>query len=293
LWALRSTTPPTPTSHEETITLPAFNFGQPQETVDVGVFGGSGFYNFLPDARTIQVETPYGCPSDAITVGTIGGKKVAFLPRHGRQHTLPPHKINYRANVWAFKALGAKWVISPCAAGSLQKDVKPGDFVICDQFVDRTSGRADTFYDGPLTTHVSAADPFCPILRRLAIETARELGITVHDTGTVVVIQGPRFSTRAESQWFKQMGWEVINMTQYPEVHLVKELEMNPLNISLITDYDCGVEGIPPVSHESVIEVFNQNNEKLRNLLFKLIEKIPTSHTCDGFSNALATARHG
>ena len=163
--------------------------------------------------------------------------------------------------------------------------------MICDQFVDRTSGRADTFYDGPLTTHVSAADPFCPQLRKLAIETAKELGITIHETGTVVVIQGPRFSTRAESQWFKSMGWEVINMTQYPEVHLVKELEMNPLNISLITDYDCGVDGIPPVSHESVIAVFNENNEKLRNLLFKLIEKIPQDNRCEGFSNALASAR--
>jgi 5'-methylthioadenosine phosphorylase len=271
--------------------MPAFNFATSADHADVGVFGGSGFYNLLTDARTVQIETPYGSPSDAITLGTIGGKTVAFLPRHGRNHTLPPHKINYRANVWAFKSLGIKWVISPCAAGSLQKNVKPGDFVICDQFVDRTSGRADTFYDGPLTTHVSAADPFCPQLRKLAIETAKELGITVHETGTVVVIQGPRFSTRAESQWFRQMGWEVINMTQYPEVHLVKELEMNPLNISLITDYDCGVGGIAPVSHESVIEVFTQNNEKLRNLLFGLIAKIPADATCEGFSNALASAR--
>jgi 5'-methylthioadenosine phosphorylase len=271
--------------------MPAFNFGPSIESATVGVFGGSGFYDFLTDTRTIQVETPYGCPSDAITLGTIAGKTVAFLPRHGRNHSLPPHKINYRANVWAFKSLGIKWVISPCAAGSLQKDVKPGDFVICDQFVDRTSGRADTFYDGPLTTHVSAADPFCPILRKLAIETGKELGITIHETGTVVVIQGPRFSTRAESQWFKQMGWEVINMTQYPEVHLVKELEMNPLNISLITDYDCGVDGIDPVSHESVIEVFTQNNHKLKELLFGLIAKIPENATCNGFSNALASAR--
>lgn len=275
--------------------MPAFNFDQPnaERRAEIGVFGGSGFYSFVENPTTIQVETPYGSPSSAITLGTVGGKKVAFLPRHGSDHSLPPHKINYRANVWAFKSLGITRVISPCAAGSLQANVKPGDFVICDQFVDRTSGRADTFFDGPITTHVSAADPFSEPLRRLAIDAAKELGITVHETGTVVVIQGPRFSTRAESQWFKQMGWEVINMTQYPEVHLVKELEMASINISLITDYDCGVDGIPPVSHESVIEVFNQNNDKLRKLLFTLIERMPSDTVETGQTHILTGARMG
>jgi len=275
--------------------MPAFTFDQPntERRAEIGVFGGSGFYSFVENPTTIQVETPYGSPSSAITLGTVGGKKVAFLPRHGADHSLPPHKINYRANVWAFKSLGITRVISPCAAGSLQANVKPGDFVICDQFVDRTSGRADTFFDGPITTHVSAADPFSEPLRRLAIDAAKELGITVHETGTVVVIQGPRFSTRAESQWFKQMGWEVINMTQYPEVHLVKELEMASINISLITDYDCGVDGIPPVSHESVIEVFNQNNDKLRKLLFTLIERMPSDTVETGQTHILTGARMG
>ena len=275
--------------------MPPFSFSSNPADVqaEVGVFGGSGFYNFLTDAKEISVDTPYGAPSDVITIGTIAGKKVAFLPRHGRNHHLPPHKINYRANVWAFKALGITRVISPCAAGSLQKEIKPGSFVICDQYVDRTSGRADTFFDGPVTTHVSAADPFSPELRKLVLQAAKDCKIEIHDGGTVVVIQGPRFSTRAESQWFRSYGWEVINMTQYPEVHLVKELEMDPLNISLITDYDTGVDGVPPVSHEEVVKVFNDNNEKLRKLLFRLIELIPGDRNSHSFSNVLVGARLG
>ena len=276
--------------------MPPFSFGpatgdEPQ--AEIGVFGGSGFYNFLPDVQEITVDTPYGSPSDKIMIGTVAGKKVAFLPRHGRHHHLPPHKINYRANVCAFKALGITRVISPCAAGSLQKEIAPGHFVVCDQYVDRTSGRVQTFFDGPVTTHVSAADPFSPELRKLAVQAAKECGIKVHEKGTIVVIEGPRFSTRAESQWFRSHGWEVINMTQFPEVHLVKELEMDPVNISLITDYDTGVDGVPPVSHEEVVKVFNDNNEKLKNLLFKLIELIPGDRNSHSFSNVLVGARLG
>ena len=274
--------------------MPAFNFVESLERqAEIGVFGGSGFYQFLTDAESVQVETPYGCPSGPITIGTISGKRVAFLPRHGSEHTLPPHKINYRANVWAFKSLGITKVISPCAAGSLQTHIKPGDFVICDQYVDRTSGRADTFFDGPITTHVSAADPFDDTLRTLALESARENSIDIHERGTVVVIQGPRFSTRAESKWYRDQGWEVINMTQYPEVHLVRELEMAPLNISLITDYDTGVEGVPPVSHENVVKVFTENNDKLRRLLLTLIEKIPADTIASGSIKSLEHARMG
>jgi 5'-methylthioadenosine phosphorylase len=249
-----------------------------EKVADIGVFGGSGFYDLLSDAEQRTIETPYGCPSDKVTLGVIAGKRVAFLPRHGKDHTLPPHKINYRANVWAFKSLGIDRVISPCAAGSLQKHVEPGSFVFCDQYVDRTSARIDTFYDGPITTHVSAADPFCPEMREHGIAAAKHVGIPHHERGTVVVIQGPRFSTRSESKWFRDQGWEVINMTQYPEVHLVKELEMASLNISLITDYDTGVDGIAPVSHESVLEVFKTNNAKLKQLLFRLIETLPVDH---------------
>jgi 5'-methylthioadenosine phosphorylase len=210
---------------------------------EVGVFGGSGFYSFLEDVEEIEVETPYGKPSAKLTVGEIGGKQVAFLPRHGSDHQLPPHEIPYRANVWAMRELGVRRLIGPNASGALKADLELGEFVVCDQFVDRTSGRVDTFYDGPETTHVSAADPYCPELRRLLVDTAAELGIKVRDGGTVVVIQGPRFSTRAESKWFQAMGWDTINMTAYPEGYLARELELCYANISMVTDHDVGVDG--------------------------------------------------
>src|SRR6478735_10914159 len=176
-------------------------------SAEIGVFGGSGFYSFLDDAEDVVVDTPYGPTSDRFVIGDVGGKRVAFMPRHGRHHNLPPHAIPYRANLWAMKELGVRRVIGPCASGSLAKDLPPGTFVVCDQFVDRTSGRADTFYDGPVTTHVSSADPYCPDLRSVLLETGREQGLDIRDGGTVVVIQGPRFSTRAESKWFSAMGW--------------------------------------------------------------------------------------
>ncbi|MDI6869845.1 MAG: S-methyl-5'-thioadenosine phosphorylase [Bacillota bacterium] len=245
---------------------------------DIGVFGGSGFYGLLEEVEEVWVETPYGAPSDKIAVARAGEKRVAFLPRHGKDHRFPPHMINYRANVWAMHALGVKRLIGPCAAGSLQPHVKPGEFVVTDQFVNRTWGRKDTFYDGPLTYHVGGADPYCPELRRIAIEAARAEGIPVHERGTVVVVQGPRFSTRAESKEFARNGWEVINMTQYPEVILARELGICYANIALITDYDVGLEGHPdvePVTHEAVLKVFAENNAKLRGLLFRMFDLIP------------------
>ncbi len=267
-------------------------FKKPSKTADIGVFGGSGFYKFIDIQDEITVETPYGSPSDSIVLGEIAGKTVAFLPRHGRHHTLPPQSINYRANVWAMKALGVSRLISPCAAGSLQRHVEPGDFVICDQFVNKTYNRKDTFYDGPITTHVSPADPYCPELRDLAIKTANNVGIKVHETGTIVVVQGPRFSTKAESKFFTSMGWEVINMTQYPEVYLAREMELCTLNISLITDYDSGLVGdVEPVNSSEVIKVFNANNEKLRTLLFALIEQIPAERLNCECPNVLEHSR--
>lgn len=261
------------------------------ERVEVGVFGGSGFYSFLSDVREVAVETPYGDPSAPVAIGEVGGRTVAFLPRHGTKHELPPHMINYRANVWALHELGVTRVIGPCAAGSLKADVKPGDFVVSDQLVDRTTGRTDTFYDGPVTTHVSFADPYCPELRALAIGTAHARDIAVHERGTVVAVQGPRFSTRAESKWYQEAGWEVINMTQYPEAYLARELEMCYVNIALITDYDVGVAGeTEAVTHEEVLRVFNANNEKLRGLLFGLIPGIPSRRSCP-CSTALQGAR--
>jgi 5'-methylthioadenosine phosphorylase len=248
--------------------------------VEIGVFGGSGFYSLLDSAEEYRVNTPYGAPSSPVMVGEIAGRSVAFLPRHGKDHQLPPHKINYRANLWAMKELGVSRIIGPNACGSLQAHVKPGDFVICDQFVDRTWGRIDTFYDGPITTHVSSADPYCPTMRAVAVEKANELGIRVHPSGTVVVIQGPRFSTRAESRWFASQGWEVINMTQYPECYLARELEICYCNISLITDHDAGAEGAEPVSNDEVVRVFAANNERLRDLLYAMVPALPAERPC-------------
>ena len=246
-----------------------------EDIADIGVFGGSGFYKFLENTEQFTISTPYGAPSDKITVGKIGNKRVAFLPRHGADHKILPHQINYRANVWAMKKIGVKKVICPCAAGSLQKHIEPGHFVICDQFVNKTWGRSDTFFEGPEVKHISPADPYCPKLSKLAVDVAKELGIPVHDKGTILVVQGPRFSTKAESKYFTAQGWEVINMTQYPEAYLVKELEMDPVNISLITDYDAGlVSDVEPVTMEEVYRVFNENNEKLKKLLFTMIERI-------------------
>ncbi|MGH7706449.1 MAG: S-methyl-5'-thioadenosine phosphorylase [Vulcanimicrobiaceae bacterium] len=263
------------------------------ERAEIGVFGGSGFYSLLEDAREIAVETPYGAPTDRIAIGEIAGKRVAFLPRHGKDHRYPPHAINYRANLWAMKQLGVTRIIGPTACGSLKAGVKPGDMVVADQLVDRTNGRKDTFYDGPITTHISFADPYCPQLRPLAIDALRRLSITTHERGTIVVIQGPRFSTRSESKWFSSAGWEVINMTQYPEVYLARELEICYVNISLITDYDVGLEGqsgIEPVSHAAVIKVFASNNERVKAAILKIVEAIPAERTCT-CGAALAGAR--
>lgn len=252
-----------------------------KESAEIGVFGGSGFYSLLEGARESWIETPYGMPSDRVAVGEIAGKRVAFLARHGADHRYPPQSINYRANLWAMKELGVTRIIGPTACGSLKREVKPGDMVVADQVVDRTNGRKDTFYDGPITTHVSFADPYCPQMRGIAIEALCSTGVTTHERGTVVVIQGPRFSTRSESRWFQDAGWEVINMTQYPECYLARELEICYVNISLITDYDVGVDGSAPVSHEEVLKVFASNNERVKQAIFKIIEATPAQRSCE------------
>lgn len=259
--------------------------------IRIGVFGGSGFYALFESALdTVAVHTPYGAPSDSVTIGTIADVPVAFIPRHGRQHIFPPHQINYRANLWAMSQLGVTRILGPNAAGSLQPSVRPGDFVICDQFVDRTTGRAATFYDGPRVVHISTADPYCPELRMQAASSARDLGIEVHESGTVVVIQGPRFSTRAESHWFSRQGWQVVNMTQYPEVALARELGMCYVNISLITDFDAGLDQEEGVEVTDILQVMAANNDRLRALIQRLVPRIPVQRSCscaDALSNAV------
>ena len=259
---------------------------------EIGVFGGSGFYSLLEDVKEVKVDTPYGPPSDNVMLATVSGRKVAFLPRHGRTHTIPPHMLNYRANVWAMHKLGVKAIISPCACGSLQKHIEPGHFLLSDQFVDRTKGRKDTFYDGPITTHVSPADMYSKEMRDIAEEVIKSHGITCHNGGTVVVIQGPRFSTKAESIWFTKMGWEIINMTQYPEGYLCHELGMAVLNIALVTDYDSGVVAdAEAVTAHSVLEVFQQNAENARKVVLDLISKLPEDLDALGSKSSLPFTR--
>ncbi|MGD9129159.1 MAG: S-methyl-5'-thioadenosine phosphorylase [Candidatus Woesebacteria bacterium] len=250
---------------------------------DIGVIGGSGFYSLLDKAKSISIDTPYGPASDQFSIGKIADKTVAFLPRHGFDHRFPPHKIPYKANLFAFKQLGVKFIISPCASGSLKNEIKPGDFVICDQFVDRTKGREDTFYHGPKVAHIALDEPYCPYLRQIASTAAKKLKYPIHDQGTVVVINGPRFSSRAESEWFSNQGFAVINMTQYPEVVLARELEICFVNISLITDYDVGIKNNPDVkavSTDEVIKIFKKNNQKIRNMLVEIIKNINIKNDC-------------
>ena len=247
----------------------------------IGVFGGSGFYDLLDGASEVAIETPYGDPAAAYTVGTIGDVDVAFLPRHGAKHEYPPQAVNFRANVWGMKELGVSCVIGPCAVGSLQPEYQPGHFAVADQIVDRTSGRARTFFDGPEPVHLSFADPYCEDLRTLALESLGTVDATTHDGGTVVVIQGPRFSTRAESAFYASQGWELINMTQEPEVALCRELDMCYVNISVITDYDVGAVGErPPVTHEEVLRGFEASLGKLRQAIHHLVPSVNSQHDC-------------
>lgn len=243
----------------------------------IGVFGGTGFYKLLDEVEDVPVATPYGPPSAPVRVGRVEGTEVAFMPRHGDEHTLPPHRINYRANLWAMQEVGVRRIVGPAACGSLKPELAPGTFVICDQFLDRTQARESTFYDGPQTTHVSAADPFCTDLGDTLAASADALGIPVVRGGTVVVIQGPRFSTRAESRWFAAAGCDVVNMTQYPECWLARELELCYASIALVTDYDVGLEGSPevePVSTEVAFAALRENLDRLRDLLFHAIPRI-------------------
>lgn len=244
---------------------------------DIGIFSGSGMYSIkADDIRSVKVNTPYGAPSDKIDICEIEGKKVAFLPRHAKDHSIPPHKINYRANLWAMKELGVSRIIAPCACGSLVKEMKPGDFVITDQFVDRTKNRLDTFSEGPEVMHIASAYPYCPELREIAIESVKVNKARVHESGTIVVINGPRFSSKAESNWFAKMGWHTVNMTQYPEVVLAQELGICIVNPAMVTDYDAGLDGeVAEVSAQEVIKIFKQSTSVLHKILINIVKMIP------------------
>ncbi len=246
---------------------------------NIGIIGGTGAYDAgaFTHVRTVKIATPYGSPSAPIEVGRYQKVRLAFLPRHGKGHTIPPHLINYRANVWALHHLGVRRIISPCAVGSLKKDYKPGDFVFPDQFIDLTKRRESTFYDGGKTVHVSAADPFCPELRKLAARQAKKAGIAHHDAGAYLCIEGPRFSTRAESRMFRQFA-EIIGMTACPEAQLARELEMCYLSIAMVTDYDVWAE--KPVDFKGILKTLSENQAKSQAILGATLPMIPKERRC-------------
>jgi 5'-methylthioadenosine phosphorylase len=241
----------------------------------IGVIGGSGFYTFFDSgARTINLDTPFGEPSASVTVGGVGQHEVAFLPRHGANHQYPAHKVPYRANMWALRALGVRQVFAPCAVGSLTPELEPGAIVVPDQLVDRTRRRADTYFDSG-AAHVSFADPYCPTLRSAVTGLPG-----VVEGGTMVVIEGPRFSTRAESQWFAAAGFTLINMTGYPEAVLARELEICYATIALVTDLDAGIDAGAGVKVVDVIAEFEKNIEPFKKLVQEAVGQVPAEHTC-------------
>ncbi len=243
-------------------------------TAAIAVIGGSGFYTFLDDVEEVTINTPYGEPSAAVAVGDVAGRRVAFLPRHGAGHAFPPHKINYRANLWALASLGVRQVLAPCAVGGLRAEVAPGDLVVPDQLVDRTTARVQSFVEEG-AAHVPFADPYCPSLSQaLAAHGDVSLG------GTMVVVEGPRFSTRAESQHYAAQGWNLINMTGHPEAVLARELRLCYAPIALVTDMDAGVEAGAGVGQAEVFAMFARNIERLKTLLGETISTLTTGD-CD------------
>ncbi len=255
------------------------------QQAQIAIIGGSGFYDFFgPDAKEINIKTKFGKPSDKITIGEVFGKKVAFLPRHQRHHIIPPHKVPFKANLAALKELGVRTIIATSTSGSLKQKIRPNDFVICDQFIDRTKQRDDTFFHGPKVAHIEAAYPYCSELRKLAALQAKKLKYRVQPTGTVVIIEGPRFASVSESISYSKMDCDVINMTQYPEMVLAAELGICYVNISVVTDYDSGIyagKKVELVSVEQILTNFKKNNDRVKKLISEIIKNLPKERTCD------------
>ena len=247
---------------------------------EIAIIGGTGIYNteIISDKQTLDLETPYGKTSDSLTIGEFNDKKIVFLPRHGKKHSVPPHKINFRANIWALKEIGVKRIIAPCAVGSLRENMEPGHIAIPDQFIDRTKDRESTFYDQGTVAHISTADPFCPELRDLAISIGKKLDYDIHEKATQVCIEGPRFSTRAESNMFRNWGADTINMTLFPECVLARESQICYVAIATITDYDVWAE--TAVSHHEVLKTLENNVEKTSNIIQKIIPQINNDRNC-------------
>ena len=245
----------------------------------IGVVGGTGLYDFIQDAESLTIQTPYGAPSDALTRGTVGDTEVVFLPRHGREHQWPPHNIPYRANMWALRSLGVTQVLAPCAVGSLQPAIAPGSFVVPDQLVDRTTGRKQTFVESGMA-HVSFTHPYCDDLRAAVMAAGAELDIPITDGGTMVVIEGPRFGTRAESESYAALGWSLVNMTGHPEAVLAREQELCYAPVALVTDMDAGVAGGPVVTQSEAVRIFRENTDRMRHLVQAAAAGLPSERAC-------------
>ncbi|MDC0193355.1 S-methyl-5'-thioadenosine phosphorylase [Candidatus Nitrosopelagicus sp.] len=251
-----------------------------EETAEIGIFGGTGIYDsgLLKDSKEITIETPFGKTSDSITIGEFNGRKVAFMPRHGKKHTIPPHLINYKANIWAFKELGVKRIIAPSAVGSLKEELEPGHFALPSQFIDFTKSRKGTFSEDGRVIHISVADPFCPELQNIILDVVKEQDVKIHKDCTYVCIEGPRFSTKAESRFFRTTGADIIGMTLVPECQLAREAQICYASISTVTDYDVWAE--KPVTAKEVMETLSKNVKVAKTLLTVLIDKIPETKSC-------------
>jgi 5'-methylthioadenosine phosphorylase len=249
---------------------------------EIGVLGGSGFYSWLEGARPVPVETPFGPPSETPMVGEVAGRSVAFVPRHGRDHRLPPHRVNYRANLWALRALGVRQVLAPCAVGSLLPDLGPGSLVVPDQLIDRTWGREHTVYGGDSgpVVHVSFADPYCPRGRDAVGSAASAAGWSPRPDGTLVVVNGPRFSTRAESRWHAAAGGHVVGMTGLPEAAIARELALCYTSAAVVTDLDAGAETGAGVTHAEVMATFGRSVERLKTVLAAAVTELPSDDDC-------------
>ena len=250
------------------------------ETAEIGIFGGTGIYDsgLLKESKEITIDTPYGKTSDSITIGEFNGRKVAFMPRHGKKHTIPPHLINYRANIWAFKELGVKRIIAPSAVGSLKDELEPGHFALPSQFIDFTKSRKGSFSEEGRVIHISVADPFCPELQNIVANVINDQDVVMHKDCTYVCIEGPRFSTKAESKFFRTTGADIIGMTLVPECQLAREAQICYMSISTVTDYDVWAE--KPVTAKEVMETLSKNVEITKKILTVLIDKIPETKSC-------------
>ena len=260
-----------------------------KDQADIGIFGGTGIYDsgLLQDSKEVTIETPYGRTSDTITIGEFRGKKIAFMPRHGKKHSIPPHLINYRANIWSFKELGITRIIAPSAVGSLKDEIKPGHFALPTQFIDFTKSRKTSFSEEGKVIHISVADPFCPELQKIVSDATKEQKITMHKDCTYACIEGPRFSTKAESRFYKSTGADIIGMTLVPECQLAREAQMCYVSISTVTDYDVWAE--KPVTAKEVMNTLSENVKITKKLLTELIDKIPKARSCS-CEKALAEA---